>query len=264
MVYFPEGSFLERVKATVELGYQVYIFDNSPSQRFIFDFAETMSNCFYGTFGENVGLGIGISRICKQAFQDGFEALLFFDQDTLYSKVTLEYVNSFHEYRNIEFNLFAAVQFSNSVSDHGFLFSEFPLREAKLLISSGSLFNLNMLHKMNWHNEAYFVDGVDYEFCLRACINGFLLGKCLNTPEFDHVSGQEDREYLIFASKLYLRAYNAKRLKDILLSYVKLIILSVRHLKIDYLFIFLKSFLQFTFYQILVRILKFVQNNERN
>jgi hypothetical protein len=65
--------------------------------------------------------------------------------------------------------------FSNKLNIEGGNFDDFPFKANKLLISSGSLFNLNILKKINWNNVKYFVDGVDYEFCLRANKMGYLL-----------------------------------------------------------------------------------------
>ena len=259
VIYLPEKSILDRIKTTTESGYMVYIYDNSPKIGFVRDFCKKLPNCKYLTCGKNVGLGFGVSNVCGQAYYEGSDALLFFDQDTCFTKETLDYVNAFYQFRKNEFKSFAAIQFSNKVNNQDYNFDEFSFKTSKLLIGSGSLFNLNTLEKINWHDTTYFVDGVDYEFCLRATINGFLLGECSHTPGFDHITGQADKPYHIFKKKLYLRAYNPVRIRDILTSYCKLIILSLKFYKFYYTKIFIKSFMIFSFFQILVRILNILK-----
>jgi rhamnosyltransferase len=95
--------------------------------------------------------------------------------------------------------------------------------DSDLTINSGSLFILNNLKSIGWHNEKYFVDGVDYEVCSRASAKGFKIGKCTNTPGFDHISEQPDKIYKVFGKKLMLRRYPFVRNIDIIRSSVKLI-----------------------------------------
>jgi len=253
VVFYPNNSLLDRIFSAIELGYKIYIFDNSPSNTMIKEFCDGSTSCSYQTSGKNVGLGIGISSICKRAFNDKFTGLLFFDQDTIFSKATLNFIKQMTLSGNINFELFSAIQFSNKKKNLDGNGKE--LIERKLLISSGSLFNLKVLNRINWHNKSYFVDGVDYEFCLRSSINGYLLGEYPDTPEFDHVSGQEDELYEFLGLKLFLRAYSYQRIHDTLIAYYKLCLYSLNSKKIDYMIIFLRSFLIFSYYQFLVRII---------
>ena len=264
VLYNPEKDFYDRVELLITSGYKIYIFDNSPeyTKRDV-RLQKLFYELNYYTLDKNMGLGVGISSVCYNAFIDSFEALLFFDQDTKFNIETLDYVSRFFVDNKDDFNLYAAIQFSNKFNSSDILVNKFKIEERRLLISSGSLFNLKNLNKINWHNKNYFVDGVDYEFCLRAHSKGYLLGEIVSTPGFDHITGQEDKEYSFLRSKLFLRAYNQSRIKDILISYLKLMIMSVRLIKIKYLLIFMKSFLIFTFYQIFVRVLNLIKKYER-
>ena len=40
--------------------------------------------------------------------------------------------------------------------------------DVKLLRNSGIIFLLDHLKHINWFDTSFFVDGVDYDFCLRA------------------------------------------------------------------------------------------------
>lgn len=264
VIYNPENDFVDRVELLKESGYGVYIFDNSPDYTRVDKELRKLYDVNYFSCGKNLGLGIGITTVCYNAFVDNFETLLFFDQDTKFTIDTINYISKcFFELKD-NFNSYAAIQFSNKVvsiaDDVG---KKFKLEQKRLLISSGSLFNLKNLKNLNWHNTNYFVDGVDYEFCLRANCRGYFLGEIANTPGFDHITGQGDRAYFILGSKLYLRAYNRRRLRDIYLSFLRLMIMSLKHLKLKYLFIFLKSFFQFTFFQLIVRIFNSINKYER-
>jgi rhamnosyltransferase len=190
--------------------------------------------------------------------------LLFLDQDTKFTLATLNFINTTLVELKNDFNLYAAIQFSNKILSSDVVERKCKLEQKNLLISSGSLFNLKNLKKINWHNPNYFVDGVDYEFCLRANFSGYLLGECSNTPGFDHVTGQADKSYHIFKRKLFLRVYNSYRIRDILNAYIKLFVLSIIYCKFYYTLIFIKSFMIFSFYQILVRILNLFKLNEHN
>jgi hypothetical protein len=265
VIYNPEKDFVDRVELLKEAGYSVYIFDNSPEYTRADKKLQKLYDVNYFTCGKNLGLGVGITTICFNAYNENFEALLFFDQDTCFTKETLEYVTTFYQFRKDEFKSYAAIQFSNKIlNSGGAIEMKFKLEQKMLLISSGSLFNLKNLKNLNWHNTNYFVDGVDYEFSLRANCTRYLLAEVTSTPGFDHITGQEDKAYFILERKLYLRAYNHSRLGDIYLSYLKLIIMSFRNLKLKYLLIFFKSLLQFTFYQLIVRVLNFINKYERN
>ncbi|MBR7784688.1 hypothetical protein KDM89_21375, partial [Undibacterium sp. LFS511W] len=72
------------------------------------------------------------------------------------------------------------------------------VEDVLVAISSGSMFFLENLKLIGWHNQTYFVDGVDYECCLRARQYGLKIGKCGDTPGFDHVSEQPDKVFAIF------------------------------------------------------------------
>ena len=100
--------------------------------------------------------------------------------------------------------------------------------------NSGSLFFLENLRKMNWHNEKYFVDGVDYEFCLNSQLNNFKVGEYSCTPGFDHALEQGDKNYKIFKKTYSMRVYSLNRIVDVANSSVKLIFRSVLHGKIQF------------------------------
>lgn len=101
------------------------------------------------------------------------------------------------------------------------------LVEQLLAISSGMLFVLDNVARMGWHNPRYFVDGVDYEFCLRARARGYKIAVCSGAPGFDHVTDQADKDHVLFGRPLRLRKYPWRRVFDSLGAYARLSLTSL-------------------------------------
>lgn len=219
VLYHPEESLVRRIDQIINLGFGVYVFDNSPfDSRFASDIQEN-KNIYYLTAGKNVGLGFSLSTLCATAYAHGYQRLLFLDQDTGISAQTLAYIETFPK------TLPASIQQQYAVLVfNGRTASDHSVQEVCLAISSGSLFNLTALQQIGWHNEKYFVDCVDYEFCIRARRSGFKIGLIKNAPDFDHVSEQPDRMISIFGKPVLVRCYSVTRIKDALGAYLKLII----------------------------------------
>lgn len=219
VLYHPEESLLKRVDKMVELGFWVYVFDNSPfgaqHSRAILD----NQNISYLTAGKNVGIGYALSTLCATAYAHGYPRLLFLDQDTGISGQTLEFIETFPQSlpHDIQQQYAALVFSGHPAAGHS-------VQDVRLAISSGSLFNLTALQQIGWHNEKYFVDCVDYELCVRARRCGFKIGLIRNTPDFDHVTEQPDQTLKIFGKQLLVRRYSGTRIKDALGAYLKLIV----------------------------------------
>ena len=124
ITYNPESSVVKRLSDTIKSGYKVYIFDNSPDNSIVRDYAysnaEARSHITYLTCGKNAGLGYGLSAVCAHAYYDSFPTLLFFDQDTVYSTETLDYVSAFYGRNDFLSELYSSVVFnSKSIDDSG-------------------------------------------------------------------------------------------------------------------------------------------------
>jgi rhamnosyltransferase len=201
-----------------KLGFRVYVFDNSPFGGAGDYSIQSNPNIIYLTAGKNVGIGYALATLCATAYAQGFSSLLYLDQDTSISARTLEFIQ--HTASTIPKSIqseFAALVFDGQKADHGFI------QQVRLAISSGSLFNLSLLREIGWHNENYFVDCVDYEFCLRARRYGFKIGRIGNTPDFDHVTEQPDRAIKIFGKKILVRRYSKQRMKGSVYAFLRLI-----------------------------------------
>lgn len=218
VAYRAEPNLVARLELAYAAGYQVYVFDNSPERELIRDTCRRLAGVQYRTCGRNVGLGVGIAAVCSQAFYDGFVALVFFDQDTVFDRSTLDFISTFHSRNPNVAMTHSAMVFNTNRAGETNETDPFAHRDVVLAISSGCLFYLENLRRMGWHNPTYFVDGVDYEFCLNSSNHGLRVGECSNTPGFDHESEQAGYTDTVFGRRRRLRRYSWARIADATLA----------------------------------------------
>ena len=188
-------SFKDKVNTLIEHGYGVYVYDNSPETgnalRYIDCNGERKIRYF--TCGQNIGLGVGMSTICAHAYYDGYDCLLFFDQDTRFTIKTIEFVLKLLSL--VPIKEFSAISLTNDRYSSGDWNapkesnrSDILVEERLLIRNSGSIFVLSALSEIGWFNTSYFVDGVDYEFSLRSHLDDYKIGCVEGVPDFDHES----------------------------------------------------------------------------
>lgn len=263
VIYNPSTSLIPRMNLALESGYTLYIFDNSPKTGIVRNFCKKEANCKYITCGKNVGLGFGISSVCAQAYYDSFHALIFFDQDTIFNQSTLFFIEDFYvNHHNLE-SSYSSIVFNGKKVDDSDVKNENIVKDIILSISSGSLFFLENVNKLNWHNHKYFVDCVDYEFCLNSIVNNFKIGECSNTPGFDHVTEQADVKYNIFGKEIMLRKYSKKRILNTIAASTRLLLASIISWNMRYSAAIMRSLVLYLNWQLVVRLIEVFKTKKR-
>jgi rhamnosyltransferase len=258
ILYQPDEIVTASVDLALNSGYKVFVYDNSPDSVTMREYLRGKAGVSYFGEGINRGLGIGLTHICSQAFSEGYSSLLFFDQDTLFTPETLSTVEEFYQYNKSLMKKYAAVVFNSStvIKDSNSTSIDMQyFKQVCLARNSGSLYYLPNLSKMSWHDTSYFVDGVDYEFCLRARLNKMLIGEYSQTPGFDHTTEQDVSPYKFPGTKMELRKYSWNRIKDTVRSSMKIIIKSIRHHQILFMFSMLRLIHIYVFGQIVIRLI---------
>jgi len=256
VIYLPEENIIDKIRLAEESGFMLYIFDNSPKISLSRDFCQELKNCKYITCGKNVGLGFGISSVCAQAYYDSYSALLFFDQDTNFNSDTLNFIEGFYaSHTKLETN-YSTIIFNSKNFQKKETEGNPEIKDVLMAISSGSLFFLKNLETLNWHNINYFVDCVDYEFCLNSNNHHFKIGEFSSTPGFDHQTGQADEKYSFFGRERFMRKYSKKRLFDYLNASFKLFFQSIKTMNFKFAKATFRSLLIYLYFQIIIRIIK--------
>ena len=253
VVYNPPSSLLKRMALAMSAGWDVFIYDNSPVEGEIRSFCTGHESCRYFTAGKNVGLGYGMSAITAQAYYSGYSSLLFFDQDTGFNLNTLAFIERFYAMNGSMADAYSSVVFNTKYAGSGPSEAEFVTRDVLLSINSGSLYFLDNVRKLNWFNETFFVDCVDYEFCLRSSEARMKTAACVNTPGYDHVTEQDDASYFVFGQSRRLRRYSRSRVIGSILAMTRLCWAATIRLNGRYFFVFVRYLMLFIFWQIVVR-----------
>jgi len=249
VLYHPEDYILKRLDLMSTLGLHLYIYDNSPFSEISEAILKRYGNVYYITAGNNVGLARSLSVLCATAYAHGHRRLLFLDQDTGVSDHTFGFINECSRALTaIEQDRYAAITFSGKHKEHC------AAVDAVFAISSGSLFTLDILMRIGWHNNNYFVDCVDYEFCLRSMHYGYNIRIVYNTPGFDHVTEQPDREVCLCGKTLSVRRYAFARIKESFFSYIRLLGYTARIVRFDLSALVIRSMLIYLMGQVVARL----------
>ena len=256
VVYNPGATLVQRLEAAIEDGVSVFLFDNSPDSDTTRNFAASRrESCHYSTCGKNLGLGIGISSVCANAFYSGYRALVFFDQDTVFDTRTLRFVEHFYRQQSGLELQHSAVVF-NAKEGSSDAFEASALHPVDVAISSGTLFYLSNLKRLNWHNDTYFVDGVDYEFCLASRRHGYRIAEYRKTPGFDHSSEQPDSILQLFGRAHPVRRYSVGRIFDTVQATSRLALTALFAGQLRFFALMVRSLAIYGAFQVVARFLK--------
>jgi rhamnosyltransferase len=248
-LYHPEHYILKRLELISKRGLLLYIYDNSPFTEISEAILRHFDNIHYMTSGKNVGVAHSLSVLCATAYAHGHQRLLFLDQDTCVTDHTLIFIDEYSRGLTAsEQGRYAAIAFSGKQRDNC------AFVDAKVAISSGSLFSLDILRRIGWHNNRYFVDCVDYEFCLRSIHYGYKIRLVYSTPGFDHLTEQPDRGVCVFGKTLLVRRYASARVKDAFLAYIRLLWYTARIIRLDLSALVFRSMLIFATGQVVARL----------
>jgi len=208
VTYFPDRGVLDRMGIARDAGFTVYVFDNTPGGSEILRNGERENINLMGT-GENLGLGTALHLMMQSVAEDGFSHVFYFDQDTVFTKDTMQWLRAWLDLNQSRLDTGAIWNFTHS---------KVPLTPAEaiiepgyLLVSSGSLFNLSTLKQLGWHNPKFFLECIDYELCSRALCAGFSIAKVEGCVGIDHLSLQPRESQRLLGREFHYRIYSLAR-----------------------------------------------------
>lgn len=152
---------------------------------------------------ENFGIAKALNQMCAAAINEGFSWILTLDQDTICPIGTID---KFLLHTQDAKNVIICPQFSIQGQNLKLVDpNKVPSESIELCITSASLTRLKTWEALEGFNEWLFIDGVDYDYCIRAR----RLGGCIirvNNVIIDHQVGVSQVVRLPFG--FVVRIYN--------------------------------------------------------
>lgn len=240
VVFNPESNTFNIVENAILQGYDVYVYINRASD----DDIRRLRKLGAKVLGENenVGLGVAFYELEQRLEYNGGGAYIYFDQDTVVERSTFREIARRYEQDLSKNNNYFI--FYTSEDKDKFKIGFTP--------SSGCLFRVD--GSSLYHNNEYYVECVDYEFCCRTIIKGGNV-KIVKIAGIDHHSLQDSTKKKFLGREIKFRVYPTRRVLDFNLSHYKLVKYTVSNRKFKLSFFLLKSLVIFNLFNIRNRIL---------
>ncbi|MBE6095224.1 MAG: glycosyltransferase family 2 protein [Schwartzia succinivorans] len=215
ILYHPDVKTVENVLSYANAVDQVYLYDNSEtSHEHLFRHLTQQLNCVYIFNGNNRGIGAAINETARMAESEGADWLFTFDQD---SKADAEMVPQMRKYiESIDYRDCIGIVAPRIVSpidtrpDDSYIQEEPYIMYVSTVIQSGALHNLSAFKKVGGYDERLFIDYVDFDYCVRCRLAGFVIAKIPGAAIYH----QEDSPFEvqeINGSKRFMGKYSPQR-----------------------------------------------------
>lgn len=138
---------------------------------------------------DNRGLAVAINQLCDAARRDGFDWIVLFDQD---SRVSADFRAGLSDCLALldKPPALLAANYETRLLDETIVgYRAGPGgRDLVVALNSGSMIDLELHRRLGGHDETFFVDHVDHEYCLRLRRHGFEI-VATRRPLFEHQVG---------------------------------------------------------------------------
>lgn len=171
IVYYPNIKHLKlNILSFIEGIDKLIIWDNTPvkdQSDFNVDFPEFKDKSLVFTTGQNEFIAYPLNEAINWCLDNDYSYLLSMDQDSLFEngsfKMYLNKIKLNQDFKNVIFGVNPNDQF---LIQDSFL-------ETNWFITSGSIYNVNIIKKIGGFREDYQIDCVDNEICYKVKTNGY-------------------------------------------------------------------------------------------
>jgi rhamnosyltransferase len=192
ITYNPDRSLLTNVESIMKEVGKVIIVDNASNieeKTFIEKISSQSERIFAVYNKKNLGIATALNQAIKLATELNYEWVITLDQDSIFAEEAVQKMLVFANSRNkLEDIGLIAPSYCYEGLENKKLSSK-PLKgneyiEPFVVITSGSLIRLKVFQDVGLFADEYFIDYVDYEFCLRLRSNGYRIYQISNAHLF--------------------------------------------------------------------------------
>lgn len=181
---------------------------------------------------KNYGIAKALNQAAKYAMVNNYKWLLTADQDSEFLPNTYStLLNFYEEMSDKEETMLIAPKLKKRIEyekQNALVINDINWQKETLIITSGSLIKTEIFKQIGFFKEKLFIDRVDFDFCFRININGFITKIAKNLFFICEFAKEEkkyfftitnysaQRRYYITRNTVYLLKYFLKFPKEIL------------------------------------------------
>lgn len=192
----PEGSILANLKRiATQVGLVILVDDTGQAAGGLGGDFSKINNLLYIKNKANIGIAATLNAGVERAAEEGFNWVIALDDDTLVSETYIADVFEFiHGNQLPDIGLVAC---SRGVGVRAASRNEEKFFTKRTLITSGSVFSVDVFRRVDGFDEGLFIDLVDFDFCTKIRKTGRSI-VMLNKYGMDHRVGNSQMKNFAF------------------------------------------------------------------
>lgn len=231
-----EKIILQNINSYKNYVDKVIIVDNSDKENKLNELCD--EKIAYLKLNDNLGIAKALNEGIYYAIKNNYKFVLTMDQDSKFNNNLIEEYSKNYEKDIIIYSPNYIIERKHK--------KEYKVDSQYLYwtMTSGNLINLELFQKVGMFKEEFFIDGVDYEYCLRARKNGYKILQC-NRAILLHNPGITKIKKVLFwnykygymsPTRMYYQIRNLKYISKEYKSFRAELIIIIKFLKIVLLF----------------------------
>lgn len=192
----PDGSILTNLKRiAAQVGLVILVDDTGQAARGEAPDFSKINNLRYIKNKANIGIAASLNAGVARAAEEGFNWVIALDDDTLVSETYIADVFEFIQGNQLpDIGLVAC---SRGVGVRAASRDEEKFFTKRTLITSGSVFSVDVFRRVDGFDEGFFIDLVDFDFCTKIRKIGCSI-VMLNKYGMDHKVGNSQMKNFLF------------------------------------------------------------------
>lgn len=175
VLYNPDDYVARNIDSYGNFVDYVILIDNTVDDNFFKINKCRWKNCIYIPLYDNYGIAKALNIGIHKAKELGCNWVLTMDQDSyIYENIIDKYKDSIIRNRNLNIAIISPIY----LYDRGYAEKETTDQQRKMVMQSANLLSVNAYDSVGEFDEKLFIDGVDYEYCLRLRQQGYVIIQC--------------------------------------------------------------------------------------
>lgn len=244
VLYNPDESILKNINSYVNIIDKLYIVDNSENKNLaLIDKIKAISTkCIYIDNNGNQGIAHALNVGANLAIKNNAEWLLTMDQDSIFENKNLEkLISNVKEQDSKQVGLISPL---HETALSKVIYSE--IENVLTVMTSGNIISLYAYKIIGGFKNQYFIDAVDWEYCLNLNLNNFkvirfnkiylkhnlgeaTIHKTIFNKDIVILNHNKIRKYYIVRNKLLLSSQYYKYYPKTCIGYIKSILIDYKN-----------------------------------